>query len=69
MSESDKTFDTIGKCHQALYEEIVNSAWEIAGAMVVGLNQEVNGKYVPKAHIILEDLNTKVTKRVYKETV
>lgn len=65
MSESDKTFHLLGLTHKALYEEIVKNAWEIAGAMTVGLETEVDGKRIKNEHLILEKINKEVNKKIW----
>ncbi len=65
MSESQETFDKIGKEHRALYEEIVKHANEIAGAMVVGSSTLVNGVWVRSEHVILEKIAADVRKKLW----
>jgi len=64
MSESDATFDLIGREHAALADKIAKNAWRIAGGMIVGLATEVNGKRVPVEHLILKELYEEVCKEI-----
>lgn len=62
MSESNSTFDQIGKDHAALADAIVKNAWRIAGAMVVGMSIEIDGKRIPMEQQILKELKLEVDK-------
>lgn len=62
MSESDATFDRIGKDHAALAELITKNAWRIAGAMVVGMSMTIDGKRIPMEQLILKELKLEVDK-------
>lgn len=64
MSESDKTFDEIGKHHKALYDAIVKNAWEIAGAMITGTCTLNGGIFIPKEYLILKEINEEVKKKL-----
>ncbi len=64
MSESDATFDLIGKQGDALTELIVKNARRIASGMVVGLMTEIDGKRIPMEHHILKELQDKVNKEI-----
>jgi hypothetical protein len=64
MSESDVTFDLIGKQHAALAELITKNAWRIAGGMVVGLVIQIDGKRIPMEHQILKELQDEVNREI-----
>jgi hypothetical protein len=66
MSESQATFDLIGKQHAALADKIAKNAWRIAGGMVVGLVTEVDGKRIPMEHLILKELAEEVNKEIHR---
>ena len=64
MSESDKTFDLLGKHHAALANLIAKNAWQLAGAMVTGLVIEIDGKLIPVEHQILKELQDEINKEI-----
>jgi hypothetical protein len=65
MSESDATFDLIGKQHAALAELITKNAWRIAGGLVAGLVFEIDGKRIPMEHLILRELQQEVNREIH----
>jgi hypothetical protein len=64
MSESQETFDQIGRDHREIYNAILKRAWEISGHMVVGMRTVVDGKYVPSEYIVLDEIKEACRKKV-----
>jgi hypothetical protein len=56
MSESQETFDQMGKDHRTIYNAILANAWLMAGYMVTGTTTLVDGKYIPAEHGVLADI-------------